>query len=176
MSEVLLDPGICSDSPTLRSFKSLDEIMTLDRPALLHLWLSCFEVAAPAYLSIAFMRTAIAYEWQCDLHGGLSGRLKRQLLAIAKGEDAPQNAASSIGEGTELIREWNGRTYRVLVTANGYQFDGRHHSSLTAIARRITGTNWSGPRFFGLKSAMQSRSNAGSDGLASDTANTGISP
>ena len=50
----------------------------------------------------------------------------------------------------ELLGEWNGRTYRVEVLAEGYRFDGRTWPSLTAIARRITGTNWSGPRFFGL--------------------------
>jgi hypothetical protein len=176
MSDVFLDPDAGSDMPNLRSFKSLDEIMALDRPALVACWQELFGRSPPAYLSISFMRKALAHEWQCDVHSGLSGRLKRQLLAIAKGEDVAQNSGSLIGEGTELIREWNGRTYRVLITADGYQFDGRHHSSLTAIARRITGTNWSGPRFFGLKSARAPRSNTGSDGLASDTAGTGISP
>ena len=49
-----------------------------------------------------------------------------------------------------LIREWNSRIYRVEVLDGGYCFDGKTYPSLTAIARRITGANWSGPRFFGL--------------------------
>ena len=49
-----------------------------------------------------------------------------------------------------LVREWNGRTYQVEVIDNGYRFDGKTYPSLTAITKRITGTHWSGPRFFGL--------------------------
>ena len=49
-----------------------------------------------------------------------------------------------------LVREWNGRTYQVEVIDNGYRFDGKTYPSLTTIAKRITGTHWSGPRFFGL--------------------------
>ena len=45
---------------------------------------------------------------------------------------------------------WNGRTYQVEVIDNGYRFDGKTYPSLTTIAKRITGTHWSGPRFFGL--------------------------
>ena len=49
-----------------------------------------------------------------------------------------------------LVREWNGRTYQVEVLDNAYRFDGKTYPSLTTIAKRITGTHWSGPRFFGL--------------------------
>jgi hypothetical protein len=48
------------------------------------------------------------------------------------------------------MREWNGRTYRVEVVAEGFLMDGRHYRSLSAIARQITGARWSGPRFFGI--------------------------
>ena len=52
--------------------------------------------------------------------------------------------------GTHLVREWNGRTYQIEVTRDGYRMDGRTWASLSAIAKHITGTSWSGPRFFGL--------------------------
>lgn len=52
--------------------------------------------------------------------------------------------------GSRLIREWNGRTHIVDVAETGYVFDGKTYRSLTAIAKRITGVHWSGPRFFGL--------------------------
>jgi hypothetical protein len=59
-------------------------------------------------------------------------------------------AAAPLRAGSRLMREWNGRMHVVDVTADGMIFDGKRYRSLTAIARRITGTNWSGPRFFGL--------------------------
>ncbi len=55
--------------------------------------------------------------------------------------------------GTQYVREWNGRTYQVEVLEQGFRMDGREYGSLTAIAKKITGANWSGPRFFGLKGA-----------------------
>jgi hypothetical protein len=59
-------------------------------------------------------------------------------------------AAPPLAIGTRLMREWNGRMHVVDVTAEGIFFDGRLYRSLTAVAKRITGTHWSGPRFFGL--------------------------
>ena len=74
------------------------------------------------------------------------------LAAMANG--TPGNGAGapagSVSAGTHLVREWNGRTYQVEVIDNGYRFDGKTYPSLTTIAKRITGTHWSGPRFFGL--------------------------
>ena len=55
--------------------------------------------------------------------------------------------------GTVLVREWDEREYRVTVTADGlYELNGQRFKSLSAAARHITGTQWSGPKFFGLKS------------------------
>jgi hypothetical protein len=64
---------------------------------------------------------------------------------------ATSNAAASLRPGTHLLRSWNGRDISVLVTNRGFEFDGRNWTSLSAIAREVTGTAWSGPRFFGLK-------------------------
>jgi hypothetical protein len=57
----------------------------------------------------------------------------------------------SLKAGTRLVRDWNGRTLNVLVCDEGFELDGRHYGSLTQIAHDVTGTRWSGPRFFGLK-------------------------
>ena len=54
--------------------------------------------------------------------------------------------------GTRLVRQWRGRTYHVTVTDDGFEFEGQSYSSLSQIAQAITGTKWSGPRFFGLTS------------------------
>src|SRR5438094_1159839 len=55
--------------------------------------------------------------------------------------------------GTRLMREWQGRTYEVVVLNDGFSWQGTLHRSLSALARKITGTAWSGPLFFGLKQA-----------------------
>ena len=52
--------------------------------------------------------------------------------------------------GTRLVRQWRGRTYHVAVMDEGFLFEDRRYSSLSQIAQVITGTKWSGPRFFGL--------------------------
>jgi hypothetical protein len=57
---------------------------------------------------------------------------------------------SALRPGTHLVREWNGRTYQIEVLDDGFQMDGKRYRSLSAIARKITGAHWSGPRFFGL--------------------------
>ncbi|MCL5778702.1 DUF2924 domain-containing protein [Limibaculum sp. FT325] len=72
----------------------------------------------------------------------------RQLARIAAGEDRPKTPG--LRPGGRLIREWNGVTHVVEVTAEGYLWHGTRHRSLSAIARAITGAHWSGPRFFGL--------------------------
>ena len=120
----------------------------LGRSALKLAWQEAFGSAPPAYLSLRFMRRALAYETQCRTNGGLSSDLRRSLKAIAAGKASP--ASGPLRPGAHLVREWNGRSYQVEVVEGGFLFDGKTYRSLTAIATRITGTNWSGPRFFGL--------------------------
>jgi hypothetical protein len=62
----------------------------------------------------------------------------------------PKTRPSMLTPGTRLMREWNGRSHVIDVTADGFVFDGKTYRSLTAVAKRITGVQWSGPRFFGL--------------------------
>ena len=60
-------------------------------------------------------------------------------------------SSCAIASGTRLLREWQGRTHHVTVVAGGFEYDGRVWRSLSAIARAITGSAWSGPLFFGLR-------------------------
>src|ERR1700730_16353495 len=53
--------------------------------------------------------------------------------------------------GNRLVREWQGQTYEVLVLDGGFSWQNTHHRSLCALARKITGTAWSGPLFFGFE-------------------------
>lgn len=111
-------------------------------------WQEAFGSAPPAYLSLRFMRRALAYEAQSRMNGGLPSDVRRSLRAIAAGKASP--ASGPLKPGAHLVREWNGRSYQVEVVDGGFRFDGRTYRSLTAIATRITGAKWSGPRFFGV--------------------------
>ena len=75
--------------------------------------------------------------------GNAAGKRGRQKIVLPK----PRLA---LAPGARLLREWNGRQHFVEVVENGYVLDGKTYRSLSAIARRITGAHWSGPRFFGL--------------------------
>ena len=120
------------------------------RPAALLAWEAALGTPPPSFLSVSFMQQALDYEAQCKRAGGLSAPTRRVLAQIAEGKitaTVPLNAAK---RGTHYVREWNGRTYQVAVVHGGFEMDGRMWPSLSAIAKHITGTTWSGPRFFGL--------------------------
>lgn len=79
---------------------------------------------------------------------------KRQARRSRKAVQAMKRTAAgtaTLSPGTRLLREWQGRTYHVTVIASGFEFGGKVWRSLSAIARSITGTAWSGPALFGLR-------------------------
>ena len=119
-------------------------------------WEKAFGSSPPPYLSVAFMRKAVAHEAQCKASGGLPTATARALRQIAEGKPASEVRSGVASPGTHLVREWNGRTYQVEVAKDGYRMDGRTWTSLSAIARHITGATWSGPRFFGLTNKARS--------------------
>ena len=121
-----------------------------ERGVVLNDWQETFGSPPPPYLSVAFMRRALAHEDQCKRHGRLPSSTQTALRKIAAGKPASDCIPQVASAGSHLVREWNGRTYQVEVLAKGYRMDGKEWSSLSAISRHITGTNWSGPRFFGL--------------------------
>jgi hypothetical protein len=96
------------------------------------------------------MEKAIAYEIQAKAFGGLPVRTKRALKAAVKADGKPAPPPLP-GRGTRLVREWHGRLHEVEVLDDSYLYRGERHRSLSAIARAITGTRWSGPRFFALR-------------------------
>jgi len=125
------------------------ELGQMDRAALRVAWADAFGDAPPHFLSMIFMRKALIWQEQCKTFGGLKSDLRRVLKAAADGKQV-RAQVSQIRAGTQLVREWNGRRYQVEVTDDGFRMNGEKFRSLSAIALQITGTNWSGPRFFGL--------------------------
>lgn len=134
---------------------------TLDREACIEGWRKQFGHPPPKYVSVQFMRRALAYEAQVKALRGHSSAVRRALERALKGDRKPNAKAGTASSsspssslvlrpGTHLVREWNGRSYQVEVLEDGFQMDGKQYRSLSAIAAKITGAHWSGPRFFGL--------------------------
>lgn len=106
--------------------------------------------AAPPEMTADLLARGIAWKIQERSAGGLAPATVRKLKALAAGncDRAPSGA---LKPGTRILREWNGRSVNVLVVEQGFLFEDRAYRSLSEIAREVTGTKWSGPRFFGLK-------------------------
>ena len=126
-----------------------EDLGQMDRAALRVAWAAAFGDAPPHFLSMIFMRKALIWHEQCRAFGGLTTEVKRALKAAAGGKQV-KAPAPVIKPGTQLVREWNGRRYQVEVRDDGFVMNGERFKSLSAIALQITGTSWSGPRFFGL--------------------------
>ena len=108
----------------------------------------------PSGLSRDLLTRAIAYRMQEKFLGGLDPRTRRKLNLLAtklEAEGSIGDGGITLRPGTKLLRTWRGKTYRVSVLNDGYEYDGKIFSSLSEIANTITGAHWSGPRFFGLK-------------------------
>jgi hypothetical protein len=141
--------------------RQLAELARLDVPALKERWRVLFGTEPPGY-NRTFLRKRLAYRIQELAHGGLSQTTRARLdqILVEEGCDelgrtaAPPEAsrcAERIAAGTTLIRHWDGERHVVTVLHDGFEYAGRRYKSLSAIARKITGTQWSGPLFFGLR-------------------------
>ena len=121
----------------------LAALATVPRSKLKQEWELAYSEPAPN-LSSDLMRLGIAYRLQEKAHGGLSRASMFQLNEARGGQP-------TVKPGTRFVRSWNGRTVSVEAQTEGVVFEDREYSSLSAIAREVTSTNWSGPRFFGLR-------------------------
>lgn len=148
-----------------REIAALD---TLDTKALQVRWLELYEREPPSRIRAGLLRLGIAYRLQEKAFGGLrpqAVRPLRKLAAELRSERAlkqsgsetsdaapPHWAAQSplLSPGTQLMREWNGSTEVVDVVAEGFLWRSATYRTLSAVAVAITGTKWSGPKFFGL--------------------------
>ena len=118
--------------------------------------------AVPANHGIHLLRRRLAYELQARAHGDLSTEAQRRLKRLHEAFKADPSFTPLPGlglkPGTVLTRTWHGVLYQVRVTTDGFNYRGERFGSLSEVARRITGTHWSGPVFFGLKGATEVRS------------------
>ncbi len=141
----LVPPVTAKDLPT-----ALAALESADRRDLLDLWGNLIGSPAPKNLSVPFLRKALAFELQCQVHSGPKSRTLEDLGRIAAGGASHASVGARLRPGAKLVREWQGRTWTVEVIEGGFLMGGERYASLSALARKITGARWSGPRFFGL--------------------------
>ena len=144
-----------SPSGTRSLAAELAELRGLDSAALKQRWRVLYRTEAPVRIGQALLLQAVAYRLQERVLGGLKPSTRRLLERSAedKVERRPptEAPATRVTQGTVLIREWHGISHRVTVLADGVLLRGARYRSLSEVARKITGTRWSGPRFFGLR-------------------------
>jgi Protein of unknown function (DUF2924) len=127
-------------------------------------WKTLFGNPAPLSLRRKFLARAVAYQMQVKAYGGLSNSTKRRLREIAeavrRGSPDAAGVVRQIRPGTQMIRQWRDKTHIVISIAGGFEWNGQTYKSLSAVAKDITGTNWNGYAFFGIKRASIANKNA----------------
>lgn len=115
-----------------------------DHALLSQQWIALFNRSPPRKSSTEFLRQAVGWQVQAQKLGGLDS-FSRKALNSGK-------VSSVLAPDTKLIRQWQNASYQVTVVGNGFEYDGKTYRSLSATAKDITGTNWNGRVFFGVKS------------------------
>ncbi|MEJ0060771.1 MAG: DUF2924 domain-containing protein [Terricaulis sp.] len=148
---------ISEADPTLLA--DIERLPDLNLSAMRELWRQRLrQPYPPKLISPAIFRVMLTYKLRELIEGPLSGHARRKLKAIEKARQAGGIAGPFIHllPGAVLRREWNGQFHEVHAVDDGFRYDGAHYRSLSEVARAITGTQWSGPRFFGLVARKKS--------------------
>lgn len=132
----------------------LAALSEMDAPALRAEWRRLYRSHPPKLLRRDLLQLGVAWKLQERVLGGLSAATKRQLAELATTMATKSDLAKArkvtLKPGARLVRAWGGETHEVLVVEDGFLWQGKTWRSLSVIAREMTGTHWSGPRFFGL--------------------------
>jgi hypothetical protein len=115
------------------------------------------EGSKPPNIPIDLLRLLYVQRVREHAYGGIPGWVLAEFDRVLVESRQPRekkrvdSVRRSLSVGTRLVREWNGKTVSVEVRQEGYLYADRLYGSLSEIARVVTGTHWSGPRFFGIK-------------------------
>lgn len=136
--------------------KQLGELKKLRPEELRKRWQALFGSTPPPRLRSSLMVQAIARRLQEKALGGLKPATQRLLQKVAEDAKGGRKLSATAKKiqprpGTVLVREWHGAKHQVSVLKDGFLYRSKRYGSLSQIARTITGTQWSGPLFFGLK-------------------------
>jgi DUF2924 family protein len=133
----------------------------LDLKGLRIRWQNQFSRAAPEHLTRYLLFRILAYKLQADRLGDLDAGTLKVLERAAGQQGQPADVSKDLAKleqrrfappaGTVLVREWDRKSHRVMVFANGFAWNGKTFDSLSQLAFAMTGTKWNGPRFFGLR-------------------------
>jgi Protein of unknown function (DUF2924) len=124
----------------------------LNKAQLVVIWRENFQHPPPPNLRKELMVPVLAYRMQEKEFGGLSHTARKRLRELAASlNSVKQQPDAKIQDGTRLVRTWRGEVHEVAVTDTGFTYRRQHFTSLSRIAREITGTPWSGPLFFGTR-------------------------
>ncbi len=126
------------------------DIKNRTREELLDIWKQAYRKPAPKGISRRILELAAAYHIQEKAYGGLPPNIKLKLKRHSYVQ-SPKANSRDIADGTVFVREWNGVVHRVEAVDGQYMWSEKLYNSLSEIARMITGTRWSGPRFFGVR-------------------------
>jgi hypothetical protein len=122
-------------------------------------WRRLYRTHPPKKMSRDLLELGVAWKLQEKALGGMGTSVRRRLADLAQTMatrgDLVKARAVTLRPGARLVRQWHGETHEIVVLEDGYRWRGEHWRSLSAIARTITGTQWSGPRFFGLNKAVE---------------------
>jgi hypothetical protein len=128
-----------------------EQISILEEATVLQLrqmWRERHGIDAPCGFSKDLIVRALAHQIQENAFGVLE---KRWAQRLARGPDAKRPAELNLKSGSVIIREYQGQIHAVTILPDGFSWQGETYASLSIIARKITGTVWNGPRFFGLR-------------------------
>ena len=140
----------------------LETLASLNLHQLREEWAEYYRSEVPSAMSRELLQRAIGYKMQEKALGGLNRRAQLRLSSLrsisGNGKAANrERVIPALKSGTKLLREWQGKVHEVLALDDGqFAYSGKTFRSLTIIAQQITGAHWSGPRFFGLKTARVS--------------------
>ena len=144
------------------TLKQLTELPGLSTKQLKEKWRVLFGSEPPEY-NRPFLIKRLAYRIQELAYGGVREGTRQRLNDVlnATGHDefasprnqtkVPPKRKTNAIAGTRFVRDWNGQRIDVMAVENGFEFQGHIYRSLSAVAKEITGTNWNGPAFFGLR-------------------------
>jgi Protein of unknown function (DUF2924) len=147
-----------SDIQAEKMAREIAALTKLTVKALKGRWRDLYGTEPPPRISPQLLTQAIAYRLQVRAFGGLKLTTRRLLDRVAEGPTSsprPALPARKVSTGTLLVREWRGVAHQITVLDSGVLYKGQRHSSLSEVARLITGSRWSGPLFFGLRKPVQ---------------------
>jgi hypothetical protein len=151
-------------SENLQVARQIARLRVLSREQLLKVWVKHYERPAPLGIRREVLIPFLAYKIQENAYGGLRVSTRSEFRRMARDLEKPSRGNSSVPRprmkpGTRLIREWRGQVHEVSITESGFEYRGVAFKSLSEIARKVTGTRWSGPLFFGLKRGKSAHGN-----------------